>query len=256
VQILAAALPVEDQDVAIIRLGAWAEQELLGRFVPESPLLRAQVASALVTRMETAEPGSGVQLAAARAWAKLSHDTDCLTRWHAGGTPAGLALDADMRWAVVRQLARLGALTADDLEVEAQRDRTAPGAVHAARCRASLPDPMAKGAIWHRIVHDRDASNYEVFAWCEGFWYAEQDQLLEPYAQRFFTEMPGTAAFRAGLVSSTAAKVGFPRYSVDRATLLAAQACLERDDLTAGLRRSIQDGTDDLRSALAVREHA
>jgi aminopeptidase N len=106
------------------------------------------------------------------------------------------------------------------------------------------------------VVGDRSASNYELFAWCEGFWYAEQTELCTPYVQRYFTDIPATAHFRAGLVTSMCALLAFPRYHVSAATELAATRTLQRSDLSTEVRRSVGDATDDLRRALAVRKDA
>jgi aminopeptidase N len=256
VDLLAAALPSEDQDVGLIRLATWAEEHLLGRFLPETADVRGRIGDALLSRIESAAAGSSLQLAAAMAWSQLSHDTDRLAAWHDGLTPEGLTLDAELRWAVVRQLARLGSLDSADVDAEARRDHSAQGTVHAARCRASLPDAATKAAVWDRVVGDRSASNYELFAWCEGFWYAEQTELCTPYVQRYFTDIPATAHFRAGLVTSMCALLAFPRYHVSAATELAATRTLQRSDLSTEVRRSVGDATDDLRRAMAVRKDA
>jgi aminopeptidase N len=256
VDLLAAALPSEDQDVALARLASWAEDHLLGRFLHESADVRRRISDAMLSRIDSAAAGSSLQLAAAMAWSQLSHDTERLAAWHGGRIPDGLTLDVELRWAVVRQLARLGALDSADLDAEARRDHSAQGVVHAARCRASLPDAAAKAAMWERVVGDRSASNYELFAWCEGFWYAEQTELCSPYAERYFAEMPATAQFRAGVVTSVCALLAFPRYHVTAATERAATRTLERTDLSSEVRRSLGDRTDDLRRALAVRGDA
>jgi aminopeptidase N len=110
VDLLAAALPSEDQDVALARLASWAEDHLLGRFLPESADVRRRISDAMLSRIDSAAAGSSLQLAAAMAWSRLSHDTERLAAWHGGRIPDGLTLDVELRWAVVRQLARLGAL--------------------------------------------------------------------------------------------------------------------------------------------------
>jgi aminopeptidase N len=256
VQVLEAALPDEDQDVALTSLGQWAETELLGRFLPGSAAVRAGIDAALLARLESAPPGSGLQLAAAQAWTQLTFDVQRLTRWHGGQPPPGLALDAELRWAVVRQLSRLGALSPDDVDAEAARDRSSRGAIHAARCRASLPDAAVKSRIWDRVVSDRNASNYELYAWCQGFWYAEQADICAPFVERFFADVPATAAFRSPLVTGQVTALGYPRYAVDAGTLATATATLGRTDLSPSVRRALQDHTDDLSAALQVRAHA
>jgi aminopeptidase N len=254
-QVLGAALPSEDQDVALSSLTQWAETDVLGRYLPESSALRARLGEALLTRVDSAPPGSGLQLAAARAWTHVTFDVERLTRWLGGQPPHGLVLDAELRWALVRQLSRLGALSVDEVDAEARSDRSSRGAIHAARCHASLPDEAVKTRIWDRVVSDPAASNYELYAWCQGFWYAEQADVCAPFVERFFVDVPATAAFRSAQVTGQVTALCYPRYAVDADTVATATATLGRTDLSPGVRRALQDHTDDLRSALQVRTH-
>jgi aminopeptidase N len=254
VDLLLSALPSEDQDVTVLRLAAWAEAELLGRLLPESSGARGRITDALLDRLASAPGRSGLQLAAAAGLAGLTADGVLLARWLDGGTPPGLTLDEELRWKLVRQLARLGLIGPDDVAEHAARDRSAQGAVHAATSLASLPLAETKAAVWDRLAHDPDASNYDVYAWCEGFWYAEQTELTRTYAERFFTDIPATASFRTGQVAGFSALTGFPRYHVEADTLALADRALARPDLVPGIRRSLQDCRDDLRRALAVRQ--
>ncbi|MDP9445130.1 MAG: ERAP1-like C-terminal domain-containing protein, partial [Actinomycetota bacterium] len=128
----------------------------------------------------------------------------------------------------------------------------AKGTVHAARCRASRPDPAAKRHAWQLVTGDRSADNYAVYATCEGFWQPEQHAVTASYVERYFTEIPATAGLRSGWVVGESARLAFPRYAVSAATLSLADKALA-GELDPAVRRAITDCADDLRRAVAVR---
>jgi aminopeptidase N len=253
VDLLCSALPHETEDIAIRALAKWAGTVLIGQFTDITSVHHDRIAAALATRLDTAPPGSDVQLAAALGLIPLLHDSDRLRSWLDGGAPDGLAMDAEMRWPVLTQLARLGVATDTDIANELTRDHSARGAIHAVRCRAALPLEDSKATAWRGIVGDGSLSNYEVYALCEGFWWPDQAELLAPYVGRYFADLPATAALRSGMVATQAASLAFPRYAVSRHTLELAEESLSGAALGPGLRRSVADRVDDLRQALVVR---
>jgi len=147
----------------------------------------------------------------------------------------------------------LGAVGEADIDAEADRDNTASGAVHAARCRASRPDPAAKQRAWRSIVDDDALSNRQLVAAAEGFWHPSQHEVTQSYVERYFAEMPEMARRRSPNMIGQIGIAAYPRYAVDPATVAAAEAVLERSDLNPVLRRVVVDGTDELRRALAAR---
>jgi len=253
VQLLSAALPSETEDIAVTTLASWADRSLLGRYLGGDPGARDKVDAALRARLLSAVPGSSLQVAAALGVAGVTGDAGLLRRWLDGDPPEGLAMDADMRWAAMTQLCRLGAADGNDVAAELARDTSTQGVVHAARCRASLPDPSGKADAWQAIMTDRGLSNYEVYALCEGFWRAEQSRLLEPYVARYFAEIGSTAAFRSGWVVAETARLAFPAYAATPETLAQAHRLLEEASLPAGVHRAVADATDDLRRAVEIR---
>jgi aminopeptidase N len=104
------------------------------------------------------------------------------------------------------------------------------------------------------MMTDEHLSNYELYALAEGFWRPEQTELTAPYVERYFDEIAGTAALRQGWVVAQLAGLAYPRTAVAPDTLDRSNALLGRDDLDAGVRRSVVDATDDVRRALASRD--
>ncbi|MFG3708831.1 aminopeptidase N [Micromonospora sp. NPDC047670] len=255
VALIAAALPVETE-VIIAEDVLTLSRSLVDRYLDPATreVALAQVADACRRLLDGAPAGESLQLAAARGWIAATTDADLLTGWLAGrDVPAGLAVDAELRWSVLRRLVVLGAAGAAEIAAEAAADPSATGAERAARCRAALPDPAAKQAAWEIVVSNTELSNRLVEATAEGFWQPEQAELTAGYVERYFADMPAAARARTPWVADRVASLAFPRYAVAQPTREAAAALLARDDITPGLRRVVTDADDDLRRALVAR---
>jgi len=249
-----AALAAEDQEVGLRSIAAFATVDVVGRGLGGDATARDRVAAALRTRMSSAPPGSGVQLAAARAFVTATDDTAELVAWLAGDAPAGVEMDAEMRWRTLLQAARWGAVDGDRIDAEFARDRSNAGETYAAGCRAARPDPSAKAAAWRLMTQDADVSNHVLYATCESFWWPEQAALTAGYVERYFAEMPATGAIRQGWVVAEAVGEAYPAYAVHQQTLVQARRLIDDPSTDSSVRRRVIDGTDGLRRALAVRE--
>ncbi|NJC71675.1 aminopeptidase N [Planosporangium thailandense] len=258
VDLAVAGLPTEPDSTLFTEVIGFAAAITVGQYL--TPELRAGASAALASVcarvVGSAAAGSDRQLAAARGLVRCAGaaEVDVLRGWLDGtSVPAGLPVDAELRWAVLRRLVVLGAAGAADIDAESGRDRSAHGEQHAARCRSALPDAAAKAWAWDAIVGDDTLSNRLALALAEGFWHPEQEELTGRYVSRYFDEMPDLAARRSAQVVNQVAGAVYPRYAVRPATVDAAQRLLDRADLPAVLRRVVADRTDDLRRALAVR---
>jgi len=256
-RVVEAGVPSE-VDVLISTTMSWALDSLVAFYLPDGAPRAGgmhRLARTAEGAMRAAEPGSGRQLAAARSLVAGSDDVAMLRGWLSGdAVPSGLVVDDELRWGVLGRLACLGAIDSDAIDTELARDRSAPGRVHAARCRAMLPAAATKASAWQAMMTDEHLSNYELYALAEGFWRPEQTELTEPYVVRYFDEIGGTAALRQGWVVAQLAGLAYPRTAVAPETLDRSDALLGRDDLDAGIRRSVVDATDDIRRALASRQ--
>jgi aminopeptidase N len=233
----------------------FAHTGVVARFVPPAlvPATDARVAAACHALLAAAPSGSGLALAAARGYIATAQP-DPLREWLTRGAPAGLDLDVELRWAVFARLAALGATNAVEIAAAADQDRTASGAVHAARCQASLPDPGAKERAWQTMVGDSTASNRLVGAAADGFWQPGREN--ESYVERYFAEMPDVATRRSPAMMAHIGASAYPRYAASPDTIDLAVALLERPDLHPVLRRTVVDCTDELSRALAARRLA
>ncbi|MEU5791746.1 aminopeptidase N [Micromonospora purpureochromogenes] len=255
VALIAAALPAETEVIIaedVLTLSRGLIDRYLDPLAREAALLR--VAGACAALLAGAPAGGSLQLAAARGLIAASTDTGLLAGWLAGdGVPEGLAVDTDLRWALLLRLVVLGAAGEPEIAAQAAADRSATGAERAACCRAALPDAEAKRIAWEIVISSTELSNRLVEATAEGFWQPEQAELTAPYVERYFADMPAAARLRTAWTADRVTTLAFPRYAVAQPTRELAAALLARDDLTPGLRRWVTDLDDDLRRALVAR---
>jgi aminopeptidase N len=251
--VVLAALPTETSDIAVGSMVGWAQSHLMGVVLPYEEY-RAQLSAVLTERLASVEAGSSVQLMVVRATIRTTADAGLLRGWLDGtNVPDGITVDADLRWLITLQLARLGAIDDAGIDAELARDTSSEGIVHATRCRAALPTAEAKERAWAQITTDADVSNYELYAAGEGFWHPAQTELTAPYVERFFAEIAGTEKLRSGWVVARSALLAFPVYAVDKTTTQLAAGLVADETVSAGIRRSVGDRADDLNRALTVR---
>jgi aminopeptidase N len=256
VDVVTGALPAEGDDAMIGTVARWAVHTLSGRYLDTERrrAAMARIAGAMLGAAEVATAGSARQLAAARAVVAATYDTTRLRDWLARrDLPPGLVVDAELRWAIAQRLAVLGELDDAAIVAEAERDRSAQGAVHAARCRAARPDKRAKRAAWNAIMRDGARPNYELYALADGFWDPDQRALTDPYVERYFEQIPDTARLRSGFVIQRLASGAYPWTAVSESTWRATTQLLADETLNTRIRRAVTDAGDDLRRALAVR---
>ena len=233
---------------------------LLGRVIPsflppdEQDAATQVVASTAAGLLERSEPGSTRALIAARNLARTSSDEAMLRAWAAGDDrPKGLAGDSDFGWIAVRNLAGRGLV--DEAFVEAARaaDDTLPGRLAALQARASMPTADAKQWAWRELTASRERSNYELNALAQGFWQGSGRDLLPPYAERYFTDVPAMREWVGEDALARVALLAFPAVVVEPAIAELSAMTLRRDDLSAAVRRSMVDADWQLGEALRSR---
>jgi aminopeptidase N len=255
VTLVLAALPVETEVIVVddvLRM----TRVLVDRYLtPQArPAALAMIATACERLLAVARPGGSRQLAAARGLISAGVDVERLRGWlHGRDVPAGLAVDADMRWRIVYRLAALGAATPDDIAAELTTDRSATGEQWATRCHAARPDAEAKRVAWTAVILDDGLSNRLLEAHADGFWQPEQIELTQPYVERYFTEMPEMAQRRSAWVVERLAGAAYPHLAVAPETRRLAAELLARTDVPPALSRAVADADDDLARALVAR---
>jgi aminopeptidase N len=216
-----------------------------------------RIARALRDLLQAAEPGSDRQLAYAQALAGVATsagDLELLAGLLDGTTAIeGLAIDTELRWHLLYRLASRGTAGPARIDAELARDATDAGARHAVTCRAARPDPAAKQEAWNLIISGT-LSNATFRATLDGFEDPDQDELLEPYAARYFDVVADIWRDWGSDMAQYFTENAYPRREVTAAAIAAADDYLERSDPPAALRRLLAEGRDDAARALRCRQ--
>jgi aminopeptidase N len=228
---------------------------------PQRGAALADLAGLCRTLLGRPADADGMPLVAGRGLidsASTPDEVATLRSWlEAGRWPGGPDLDSRLRWQIMLRLTVLGALDRPEIEREAGLDATDTGQQSAARCRAALPDPDAKQAAWAEMFDPGPAgepSSYHLAATAEGFWQADQADLVAGYVPRYFPALADVAVRRGPAPARILLRHGFPQHAVTAATLRAGEECLADAALPASLHRLLADQLDDLRRALQVRK--
>ncbi|MFE6924512.1 aminopeptidase N [Nocardia sp. NPDC057663] len=204
----------------------------------------------------SSEPGSGAQLAWARATATAAtfdprRATD-IRSILLGDTPVpeGLPLDPDLRWALWTALAATGAATAADLNAELAHDDTASGRTAHRRALAARPDAEVKAAAWASALGDTTLTNDHLDAVITGFRAGGRRDLIARYDDEYFAALRTVWEQRSIEIARRIVNGLFPAGdSLDRVdTWLADHA-----DAPGALRRLVIEQRDHLARDLRVR---
>jgi aminopeptidase N len=169
---------------------------------------------------------------------------------------AGLAVDDELRWAIVATLSAHGALDAAQIDLELERDPSATGQRRAATARALQPSAEAKATAWRLAVEDDALPNSMQEAVIRGFAHPLQGELIKPYVQRYFAEIGDVWQRRTSELAQNVVVGLFPTWAatIEAATVAAADAFLADPDVPTPLRRLVSEGRADVVRALAARE--
>ncbi|MCA2208878.1 aminopeptidase N [Nocardia rosealba] len=232
----------------------WAEQEGWPGF-----------ADRLLELARGAEAGSDHQLAFVNALtgAKLdTRHTDALAQL-LDSDPVevglgGLTVDTDLRWRVVTALAAAGRIDADGpespvIDAELDRDPTAAGKRQAAAARAARPLAAVKEQAWNTVMGDDTVPNITARAIVGGFAPAGQGELLTPYVDRYFAEVPAVWERRSSEVAQTVVVGLYPHWAITEEAMAEADEFLAGDHPPA-LHRLVSEGRAGIERALRARE--
>jgi aminopeptidase N len=217
----------------------------------------ALLSAATRRALAAAEPGSGFQLAWARAVissARGADDLATLRGWLDGtSVPEGLTIDTELRWSLLEALAAQGAATEDEIEDELNGDRTASGEREAALARALLPTEQNKARVWADLTGDAELPNWLHRSLLQGFQHPTQVGLTAPYASKFFESVGGVWARSDSEPAQEFVMLAYPAYQVSAETAESTEAWLTRDGHPASLRRLVAEGRDGVLRALKAR---
>jgi aminopeptidase N len=217
--------------------------------------LRA-AAESLRGLLTAAEPGSDAQLAYAQVFAGVAvtgSDLGLLAGLLDGSADMpGLAVDTELRWALLHRLVARGAAGEPDIERELARDSTDAGERHAAACRAAIPTPAAKEAAWRQIVAG-DLPNATFRAVLGGFADPDRPDLMAPYHQRYFEVITGIWERWSPDMAQWFAANAYPMAD-SRQVIGATDELIARTSPPPPLRRLLAEGRDGVERALRCQQ--
>ncbi|MGH3302932.1 MAG: aminopeptidase N, partial [Streptosporangiaceae bacterium] len=172
------------------------------------------LASGAIELLRAAEPGSNGQLAWAQllGWTAVTPDQlDLVADVLDGRTEIpGLVVDAELRWAFLRRLAATGRAGDAEIDAELARDRADAGRRSALVARASIPDAAHKADAWRQVAESTELGLEESAVVARAFNAAEHADLLAPFAERYFEQLPAIWGNRGDLLRVMLARDLFP----------------------------------------------
>ena len=212
-----------------------------------------------------AEPGSDQQLTFARLYietatpaarfngaARSETALDELERLLDGSWEIdGLAVDQDLRWALVSALVRSGRFGAAEIDAELARDNTISGKEKAAGARASAPTAEAKADAWARIL-DPATPNETSSQMVASIFRFGQEEVIAPYLDAYLEaaeSVMDTLGFHKG---STVLELGAPMPLTSRESVARIDDWLASTSAPAGAKRFVGEARDAMARALAA----
>jgi len=214
----------------------------------------AFIASSLRSLCAAAPAGSDHQLAYVRALATVATapgDLEFLAGLLDGTVSLdGLAVDTDLRWALLRRLVSRGVRGEEPIDAELSRDATDAGERHAAGCRAAIPTLTAKRETWETLT-DGKLTIAMFRATLLGFADPDQPALVHPYRPEFFAALGDVWRDWSSTMAQDFVEYGYGIGAVDQSTIEATDAYLASSpEPPAALRRLLVEGRDEVARAL------
>ncbi|WP_125615161.1 aminopeptidase N [Specibacter cremeus] len=261
-----AAFAASEDDIAVLQSLVDNACVALTHYTPAETRgqLRAFLATAVERELDAAAAGSDQQLVWARALALLGRDSAAVApRLRAllggSGVPAGLAMDADLRWRAWQGLAAQGVATEAELDAALAADTTAATRADHATALAARPSADVKEAAWTSALGDTTLTNQLLGATISGFTIGGPE-LLAPFEDRYFAAIDTVWGQRSIEIADRIVAGLYPgRQDLPPGTDPAAHPTVRRTDAwlaahgdaAPGLRRIIVERRDHLLWALA-----
>ncbi|MCO8308133.1 MULTISPECIES: aminopeptidase N [Streptomyces] len=214
----------------------------------------AKWSEAALDHLRAAAPASDHQLAWARAFAATARtdaQLDLVSGLLAGTeTIEGLAVDTELRWALLERLAATGRADEAAIAAELERDKTSAGERHAATARAARPTRQAKTEAWASVVESDQLPNAVQEAVIGGFVQTDQRELLAPYAEKYFAVVKDIWDSRSHEMAQQIVVGLYPSLQISQDTLDATDAWLASAEPSPALRRLVTESRAGIERAL------
>jgi aminopeptidase N len=214
----------------------------------------AFIASSLRSLIADAAPGSDEQLAYVRALAVVAtsaSDLEFLASLLDGAQVLdGLAVDTDLRWALLRRLVSRGVRGEEAIDAELSRDATDAGERQAAGCRAAIPTLTAKRETWETLT-DGKLTIAMFRATIIGFADPDQPDLVQPYRPEYFAALGEVWRDWSSAMAQDFVEYGYLIGAIDESTIAATDTYLaSAPEPPSALRRLLIEGRDEVARTL------
>jgi aminopeptidase N len=240
----------------ISRIPVYAAQAVHSLSAPANrPALELAWERGLRTLLDEAAPDSDQQLTFMRSYAAAARTDEAIADLEAllDGTQTieGLAMDQDLRWALIGGLARVGR-AGDRIDAELARDNTISGKEHAAAARASQPSAEAKAEAWDAAVVRADTPNETQRSIVLAFQAHHQEEVLTPYVEKYLEAAETLWEHLGTHRASTALNFIFPRPLASPELLERVDAWLDATTADPAAVRFVKEGRADVARYLAA----
>ncbi len=268
VDYLLRCIPVEDHPSALRTILTTTKQipSMLGAaanwFTPGEAraATRARVVAALREAAQAAPPGSDRQLQLVTAYANAATDpadTDRIVAVLDGHGPFdGFTADQDTRWALLFGLAAAGAVDAERIDAERERDPSVTGQEKALAALAARPTPQAKAWAWQLAIEEDTQTNAAVEHLGRGFRRAhDAETLLGGYVERYHDMLLPVWTSRSPAIAERCVTYFYPLDLADERLRDASRGWLAANpDAPNPLRRLLIEQLAFVETAVAAQE--
>ena len=222
------------------------------------PELKATWETGLRELLLAAEPGSDHQLTFARSYAGAAHSDaavgDLIGLLDGSFEVDGLAVDQDMRWALITALAKQGRFGDAEIDAELEVDKTISGKEQAAAARAAQPTAEAKAAAWDALL-DPSTPNETSREIAFSIFRFGQEDVLAPYLEKFLAASETLVDTLGFHKASTILEYGFPKPLGSEATLGRLDEWLADSSAPKQAQRYVGEARAEIARALAAQQH-
>ena len=257
VELVLGNIAAETDPTGSSRIPAYAAQAVTHLADPaHRAQLRSHWEQGLRDLLTQAEAGSDQQLTFLRALAGTAHSPEVLDLLESlldgSGDLPGLTIDSDIRWTLVTALAREGRADAERIEQEVETDQTIAGRQRAAAAYAARPTAEAKAEAWEVAVVRDDVPNETQRSAVMAFMQPGQQEVLEPYVERYLAAAETLWEDKGTQRASTALEGLFPRPLASPALLERVTTWLSETSANPAAQRYVREGAADVERYLAA----
>ncbi|HUY25399.1 MAG TPA: aminopeptidase N [Candidatus Saccharimonadales bacterium] len=218
--------------------------------------LEEGLAAAAWQAMTRSEPGSNDQMVWLRAFVGLAASDSqvqlCRSFFDGHDVPAGISVDAELRWALVQSLAARGIADEPEILQALAADPSSMGLVRAEAARAARPTEAAKAAAFARLssreITVEGARNVSV-----GLGGVRHEELLTPYVPQLPQMFDDILATRGGEFTINLGSWLPASIPPSPELVVCCQENLARRDLNPILQRIFADLMEDTERFLRAR---